>query len=160
KRGQATSDCNGLSRTPRRQRAKDFVGVEALSDQVAKQSLELPIVSDPAAAFEPPVECRGEERLLVNLLERFIDRLTGCGSRDAGLLNLLHDAPLAATLHGHLGSRNRARHTSIVDRAVRLEAFDGGLDLGLVIAPARQTLTYLRFRQFSTGEHSQSGHAG
>src|SRR5438552_2998805 len=119
----------GLSRAARGERFEDIVGIEPLADQVAIQPPILAIVLDVTFGCETSCERRFEKRGLIDVIERVVNGLSCGSSRNARLLDLLNDSPLAPAFDRGLCTRNRASDTRIIDRAFRFKAGHGLVDI-------------------------------
>lgn len=142
------------------ERAHDLIGLEALADQVAIQSLEFLVVANRRRSSQAFRQSRREERVGVDIRKHLVDRVPGSGSRDAHALDLPRDAQLPTSLHRGLGPRNSRRRALIIYGTFGLQSCDRIVDGVLAVPVARETLAYLGFRQVAPGEHLQRVEVG
>ncbi len=116
-----------------------------MADEITIEALKLPVIGNLAAFTESLPERSLQQIVTVNVGKGRVNRLLRNARRDTGGLDRSPDSQLAATLHDYLGPRDRVRDACIVDGTFLLQAFDGGLDVGVVVMCARQALPNMRF---------------
>jgi hypothetical protein len=106
----------------------DPIGLEALSHQVAIETLELTVVGDTVPAMQPLLESGCQKRVWIEICERLVDGLRRNARRDSCGLDLLPNTKLPATTNGRLPAGDQRRHAQVVDAAIGFQARNGDLD--------------------------------
>ena len=125
---------------------------EALRGQGANDAgaAALVEVADGVTA-QPAVERPLEKLVFVNVLKDLADRLVGDVVADAGLPDLLDHAGAATMADAALHSRQSPGHAAVVERAVRRQAADRGVDVIGIELAAGEPRAKLRFGQLARG---------
>lgn len=132
-----------------------MIGIEALTDQIAEEALELAIVGDRVSPAQPfPQRCF-EERVAVDPSEHFVDGLPRGVLRDPGAFELEAHPRLAPLADPGFRTRDGFRNALIIDCPLLAQASDGVVDLILGIGLSRETLTHLPLGQLAASQHLQ-----
>ena len=154
-----------LARTAlRTQCLHHLVGIEALADEIAEESLELAIVGDGVSPAQPfPQRCF-EERVAIDPLEYFVDGLPRGVLRNPGAFELESHPGLTALPDACFRSRDSFSNALIVDCPLLAQPGHGLVDLILGIGFSREALTHLTLGQLAASQHLQPveirGHQG
>src|SRR5579871_3891972 len=138
------------------ERPHHALAVEALTDEVAVQPLELAVVRDPLPPTQPLGQRRLEQRLVVDPVEDGLDRLLRERFRDAGALDLHPHAQLPAPLDRGLRARDRLGDARVVQRALVAQPRHRGVDRVSVVSFARQALAHLLLGELAAREQLQA----
>jgi hypothetical protein len=139
---------------------EDTVGLEPLPQQEPVEASTLTFVGGAGAAATRLLECPGEERVLVDLGEGFLDGSGGQIGRYTRGLDLPSDPSTPPELERDFGARDCPRHAGIVEAPVGLQAGDGMVNIGLVVPTPDQANADLGFREFASTEESECRDVG
>ena len=103
---------------------------------------------------------RFDQRVLVNIHVRFVERAFRGGATNASLRDLLRDPASPPSFDRTLSVRYRAGHALIVNRAFALQSSDSFFDFVGRVAPSLESLTNLYLGELATRKHRQGGHVG
>src|SRR5205807_836289 len=107
---------------------EQLIGIEALTDEVSIQPLELPIVGNPLAAVQPLQQRGFKERRIIDARTHVVDGALRGRARNPGALDLSPHAEFAALLERRLSPRDRlvdvarpAQRFFVGDQALRVQ---------------------------------------
>src|SRR5215471_16373259 len=148
-------DVQASANAPRAKEGDDAIGFETLTDEIAVEAVEGPIVGDVVAGPQPLCQGGIEEAVGVEVGKDLVDHAAGDVAPDARAFDLLADAQLAALADRCFRPRDRLGEPGVVDGLLLAEPFDRVVDGVDVVLAAGQTLPQLRLGELAPAEQLQ-----